>query len=437
MTSDPLAFVGTTDLTGLIRGKAFPVSDWDKRARRGVGWTPTNVQITCFDAIAESPFGALGDLVLVPDPKTRIHLPREDGHPALDFSLGDIGELDGTPWGFCTRSLLKRALDGLRETAGLGLLSAFEHEFQVAGDTPPPGTGYSFRGFRAGQAWAEALHEAMRSARIPPDTFMKEYGPAQYEVTTPPAAGVASADRAATLRMLVQEITGRFGQPATFAPILDPESVGNGVHIHMSLTDGDGAPATHDPDDPHGLSEAARHFVGGILAHLDQIIAILAPSEVSYLRLTPHRWSAAYNNLGYRDREASVRICPVTALDPEAIARQTNFEVRACDAAASPHLALAALVFAGTEGIRQGIETPEVTEDDVSTWAEERLKAAGLARLPQSLTEALGRFEGSEAARRWFGADFVRVYADHKRCEIGCLDGLDTAAKCARYRDVY
>ena len=59
-----MTFVGTSDIAGILRGKSFPPGEWDKRARRGVGWTPTNVQITCFDSISESPFGSFGDLAL-------------------------------------------------------------------------------------------------------------------------------------------------------------------------------------------------------------------------------------------------------------------------------------------------------------------------------------------------------------------------------------
>lgn len=433
---DGLVFVGASDLAGLVRGKAFPASEWEKRVRRGVGWTPTNVQITCFDAIAESPFGALGDLALIPDPKTRVRLPAEDGRAALDFALGEIRSLEGEPWEFCTRSLARQALDGLQEIAGLRLRAAFEHEFQLSDVAPSPG-GYGFRGFRAAQPWAERLMEAMRLAGLEPDTFMKEYGPAQYEVTNAPAEGLRAADDAVLLRMLVQEVVAAAGHSATFAPILDPDGVGNGVHVHMSLIDADGAPATHDPADVHGLSQAARHFIGGILAHLDQILALLAPSDVSYLRLTPHRWSAAFNNLGYRDREASVRICPVSSADPEAIARQYNFEIRACDAAASPHLVLAALVFAGTEGLKRKIEPLAPTQEDLSLLSGRELAERGFRRLPQSLPDALDRMEGSEAVRDWFGGRFVEVYSAHKRAEIGCLDGLDARARCARYAEVY
>lgn len=432
-----LVFVGTTDLAGLLRGKAFPASEREARMRKGVGWTPTNVQINCFNAIAETPFGALGDLALVPDPKARVLLEADESVPTLYLMLGDILTLEGEPWGFCTRSHLKRALSTLRDEAGLEIFGAFEHEFMLRDLVPVPGDSYSFRGFRSAQGWAEALIAAMRHAGMGPDTFMKEYGARQFEVTCAPATGVAPADHAALLRMLVRDITHRFGHSASFAPILDPADVGNGVHIHLSLRDAAGHPATHDAKDPHGLSKAARHFIGGILAHLDQIIAILCPSEISYLRLTPHRWSAAFNNLGFRDREAAVRICPVSSLDPAKVAQQFNFEVRACDAAASPHLALAALVLAGAAGLRNEIEPPDVTEDDLSLWPENRLHAAGMIRLPQSLAEALSRFESSDAVRDWFGADFVKVYADHKRSELKCLEGLDTAQKCARYGEVY
>ena len=434
---DRLVFVGTTDLAGLLRGKAFPASEIESRLRKGVGWTPTNVQITCFNAIAETPFGALGDLALVPDPDTRIRLPEAEGAGPLDLMLGDIRTLEGKPWGFCTRSHLKRALRVLEDETGLQIMGAFEHEFMLRDAVPVPGDSYSFRGFRTAQGWAEPLMAAMRQAGIGPDTFMKEYGARQYEVTNAPAMGVKAADQAALLRLLVREITGRAGHQSSFAPILDPGDVGNGVHIHLSLRDMAGDPATYDGDDAHGLSAAARYFVGGILAHLDQIIALLAPSEVSYIRLTPHRWSAAFNNLGYRDREAAVRICPVSSLDQAKAAAQANVEVRACDAAASPHLALAALIFAGAAGLRDRIDPPAVTQDDLSLWPEEKLKAAGLTRLPQSLDAALTRFEASKAVRDWFGADFVKVYADHKRAEMKAIDGLDTLQKCARYGEVY
>ncbi len=432
---DNLVFVGTSDIAGVLRGKSFPRSEMQKRLLRGVGWTPTNVQITCFDSISDSPFGSFGDLALVPDLSTHFELAQTD--PPLSFMLGDICSLEGEPWEYCTRALAKRALDALHGTCGARVMSAFEHEFQLRDAPVRHGDAFGLKGFRDGQAWAEALLAALRQTTCVPDTFMKEYGPAQYEITNQPALGVTAPDNAVILRALTHDVLGRFGVTPSFSPILDPDSVGNGVHIHFSFVDDADQPLTHDAQDRFGMSRLTRHFIGGILKHLDQMIAILAPSEISYLRLTPHRWSAAFNNLGYRDREASVRICPTSSSDPARIARQFNFEIRAVDAAASPHLAFATLVFAGLQGIRDQIEPPDPTQEDLSLLTPDELTARGFVRLPQSLSQALDRLEGSAPLRHWLGRDFVDLYIAHKRGEIAQLDGLDDAQKCDRYKDVY
>ena len=180
----PLIFAATCDLAGKVRGKAFPAADLEKRLKRGVGWTPTNVQINCFDAIAESPFGALGDLLLIPDPDAEVRA--EFGERAEHFMLGDIVTLDGSPWEFCTRSLLKSALDRLDRVAGVRLLAAFEHEFQIKSGSPLVGEAYGRGGFEANRALCEALMSQIAAAGLTPDTIMKEYGPNQYEVVIGP-----------------------------------------------------------------------------------------------------------------------------------------------------------------------------------------------------------------------------------------------------------
>ncbi len=430
-----LVFVGTSDLGGIVRGKSFPQSEWEARLTKGVGWVPTNAQITCFDTISDSPFGSLGDLALIPDPQARFTIDTIDR--PMDFAIGDICHLDGEPWNNCTRSLARKAISDFHQTTGAMPLIAFEHEFQIRQQTVRSGDAFGLKGFRDSQIWAEPLIQALRQTTCVPDTFMKEYGPAQYELTNKPATGITAADNAVILRVLTHDVLSQFGVTASFSPILDPASVGNGVHIHLSFIDENTDPLTYDPRDPHGMSRLTRHFIGGILKHLDQLVAILAPSEISYLRLVPHRWSAAFNNLGYRDREACVRICPTSGDNEQKIARQFNFEVRAIDGAASPHLALAALMFAGTQGIKDETEPPPPTQEDLSLLNPQALEQKGFKRLPQSLGEALDLFDKSQAARGWFGAEFVDLYVAHKRGEMEQLDGLDWAEKCKRYGDVY
>jgi glutamine synthetase len=436
MIRTPLISAITSDLAGKVRGKAFPADQLAGRAVKGVGWTPTNVQITCFDRIAPSPFGALGDLVLIPDPDSGVTVDFGDGTVPERFMLGDIRTLEGAPWECCTRGILRAALARL-EALGLRLRGAFEHEFQLADCTPPPGWAYTLAGFRAQADFCETLMAALGAAGLTPDTIMKEYGVNQYEVTIGPETGLRIADAAVILRELTYSAARRHGDRATFTPIRDPAGVGNGVHVHLSLTDRDGRPVTWDAGRPYGLSAVAGSFVAGILRHVGSLVALTAPSAISYTRLTPHRWSAAYNNLGFRDREATVRICPVSGSTPEAIARGYNVEYRAADAAASPHLTLAALVHAGAQGIEDGLPAPEATTEDLSVLAPETLAARGLARLPPDLADALDRFEADGLVRGWFPEGFAAVYLAHKRGELAAVADMSPAERYAAYATVY
>ncbi|MBB3066156.1 glutamine synthetase family protein [Limibacillus halophilus] len=437
MTPEEMIVACCTDIAGKVRGKGFPASQFDKRLRRGVGWTPTNIQITCFDLLASSPFGSLGDLVLIPDPDARVRVDFEDGGPVEHFALGDIRHTNGDPWEFCTRAMLRTALARLKDVGGLSLYGAFEHEFQFKGQNHPLGDAYTLSGFRAEREFAELLVAALAKTGIEPDTFMKEYGPGQYEVTMGPQHGLAIADQSTILRELTRATAQRLDREVTFTPIRDPASVGNGVHIHMSFFDRNGKHATYDPEGKHGLTRPAGQFVAGVLKYLDSILAITAPSVVSYLRLTPHRWSAAFNNLGFRDREASVRICPVSDMSDIDRAAQFNFEFRAADAAASPHLQLAAIVHAGVQGIEEGLEVPEATEEDLSLLDAAALAVRGYTRLPQSLPEALERFYANSVVKGWFPKGFADLYLQHKKGEIAFLADRDQSAVCAAYEEVY
>lgn len=433
--SIPLIFAATSDLAGKVRGKAFPAEQLDRRLKRGVGWTPTNTQITCFDIIAETPFGALGDLLLIPDARAGAAV--AVGDTREQFMLGDITNLDGTPWELCTRSILKAALARLQDVSGAQLFSAFEHEFQIK-DTPIRiNQAYGREGFDLHRQLCETLMGALADNGIGPDSIMKEYGPNQYEVVIDATHGVGSADHAVILRELTRSIARAMGETATFTPIRDVASVGNGVHIHMSLQDADGNPLSYDENGPQGLSPLMGAFAGGVLKYLPSILALTAPSVISYERLTPHRWSAPFNNLGFRDREAALRICPVTEMEPSSIARQYNLEFRACDAAATPHLALAAIVHAGAQGIEDGLAPPDATHEDLSLLSADDLAARGFERLPTSLESALANFGSDPAMVDWFGQTFVDVYCAHKTAEIAALGDMDVAQKCAMYEETY
>jgi glutamine synthetase len=202
------------------------------------------------------------------------------------------------------------------------------------------------------------------------------------------------------------------------------DGVGNGVHIHMSLQDASGAPVTYDADHPLGLSPVAQHFAAGVLHHMPALCAITAPSPVSYLRLTPNRWAPTMVDIVRQDRGAALRVCPVfAAADATETAAQFNIEFRVSDAAASPYMALGAVLFAGADGLQRGLALPA--------------SGAKPPPLPGSLAAALKEMEHSKAVQAWFGPVFLEAYLRHKRSELGYTNEFSVSELCHRYAEVY
>jgi glutamine synthetase len=434
---EPLVFVGSCDLAGIVRGKGFPAAELPARLRKGVGLTHSNIMMSAFGPIYDTPFGTQGDLALVPDPSTRVEVDFGDG-AAERFYLGDIMTLDENYWECCPRHFLRRALEALSafdKSAGLTIIAAFEQEFVYTGVDDRPGATYALDAYRRQGDFAECYVAALRAAGLNPDSFLPEYGPRQYEVTIDPKRGMRAADEAVIQREMARAVAHRLGQRAIFAPILDPNGIGNGTHIHFSLRDGAEQPVFYDPArPPYRLTAIGEHFVAGILHHLPVLTAITAPSAASYYRLQPNRWAPTWANLGIQDRGAALRVCPI--FGPPA-AHAFNVEYRVADATACPYMALGAIVWAGVDGIRHERLLPPPPAGDFWDMTDAERQAAGVRPLPRSLAEALGNLAQCEAAREWFGETLLAVYLRFKQAELRALDGLDPAGICARYAAVY
>jgi glutamine synthetase len=422
MIREELVFVATCDISGHVRGKGFPARELKGRLDKGIGWTGSNLMMSPQGPIWDTPFGTAGDLMIVPDPAVEIRVDFGDGSAVEHFFLGDIRLTDGRPWECCPRDFLRRAVAALEEAAGLRLVAAFEQEFVYTGTDDRPGDAYAIAAFRRQGTFGESFIAALRAAGVVPDTFLAEYGARQFEVTVAPQPALAAADHAVITREMARAAAFRLGHRASFTPKPDPDGVGNGVHIHMSLWDAAGRPATRMPGAAMDLVAPARHFFAGILHHMPAIAAVTAPSPVSYLRLVPNRWAPTLIDLVRQDRGACLRICPVfAATTEEETARAFNVEFRACDAAASPYLALGALIFAGVDGIRRGLVLPE----------------AAPPSLPQSLGAALDNFAGSEAVAQWFGAMHREAYLRFKRVEAEKTAEMADPELCAHYAEIY
>jgi glutamine synthetase len=424
MIREELIFVATCDISGHVRGKGFPARELPERLKRGIGWTGSNLMMSPAGTIWDTPFGTAGDLMIVPDPAAEVRVDFGDGSAMEHFFLGDICTTDGIPWECCPRTFLRRAAGELEEAAGLHLVAAFEQEFFYTGMEERPGDPYALSAFRRQGKFGETIIAALRAAGPVPDSFLAEYGPRQFEVTVAPQPALLAADHAVITREMARAAACRLGHRAIFSPKPLPDNVGSGVHIHMSLWDGGGKPATYSPGEPMDLSKPAQHFAAGILHHLPAICAVTAPSPVSYLRLVPNAWAPTMIDLLRQDRGACLRICPVFAVGGSRdTARQFNLEFRACDGTASPYLALGAILFAGADGIRRALPLP--------------VTGSKPAALPQTLDNALDNFEASKEVASWFSPLHREAYLRFKRVEGERTSGLSSAELCAHYAEIY
>lgn len=417
MTFSPLMMICTCDLAGQVRGKAMPKARLEAMNHGGIGWTPTNSQITAFGPIAPSPWGAKGDTFLDADLSTLVELEIEPERHER-FVLADITTLEREPWPCCPRFFLKRQIEEL-EALGLRLWGAFEHEFALLGAAERPNSSYALRSFREQGAFADHLFSVLDRAGLQIETFMPEYGPSQFELTVGPRPALRAADEAVILRELTRSVALAHERRASFTPLLRPDAVGNGVHLHFSLNDLDDKPVNYDAERPFNVSETAAAFLEGIRYYLPSILALTAAGTVSYLRLQPNRWSAAVNNIAAQDREAALRVCPVFDRQPET---SLHFEYRASDATVSPYMALGALIAAGIAGLHR--QTPF------------NVDAVG-ERLPQSLAEAISKLEHSPVMKQSMGRELHGLYLTHKKFECEQMRNLGADEQCARYSVAY
>ena len=423
MSAEELVMFLHTDLSSISRGRAVPRSELGQRLSVGVGWVPANAALMAFGTVADpNPWGSVGDVRLLPDPGTEVRVSDLPGVPPLHFYQCDVVSLDGTGWPACPRVFLKQVLGEFAGETGLQVVAAFEHEFYLrsAGSAAPLAAPFSQEAFRQAGWFGPRLVGALKEAGLEPETFLPEYGPGQFEVTCRPAAALPAADGAVAVREVVREVARSAGWRATFSPVVDPAMPANGVHVHLSLRDGSGRPAAYDAKSSQGLSAVAAQFAGGVLDHLPAICALAAPSVISYLRLTPHRWSSSLTRVA-NDREAAIRLPGIkVGLGCAEPGEQFNLEFRFPDAAACPHLALAILVRAGLQGIRDATEP-----------------ATDGPALPDSLLAAMAALDADPTVRSWLPAELLETYRAVKSAEIAHLGSRTAIESCEDYLNIY
>lgn len=437
MSDSGLIYLLWSDLVGMTRTRAVPLRDFEKRLESGLGWACAGQAMTPFEHLADNPWGPVDEVRQIPDPETRFEIPPADGHPALHAVICDSRPAPGEEWGACVRSFCRNAVADLKAETGLDLIAAFELEFLLEGPDFVTEAPFSFAAAAYQHSLLTSLEEMLSAAGVAPETVEPEYGRGQYEISCSPRAALKAADVALISCEITREAARRHGLRASFSPKPTLDHVGNGSHIHLSLADSKGRNVTNDGAGPLGLGETAARFSAGILAHMDALIAIIAPSPVSYHRLGPHHWSAGYRCIGWQNREAALRVMPGISRDPEIAAKGFNLEIRAADCTASPYLALGVLARAGLEGIRRDLALPPPAKIDPAEMTEEAREEAGITPLPASLDAALEALKEDDVVRGWFPDELYESFLSIKTWEADFAKSTAPDILFARYRHAY
>ena len=411
-----LLYVGND---GVARGRVVPAERIEDALETGANLAKAMQSFTSLDELAAGGrFGAAGEIRLVPDSETFRVLPYADRSAVM---LCNMYNLDRTPWDADPRSTLSAMLD---ETAFEPQVS-FESEFYLVRNTDEgfvpfdDSVCFAADGMQSATDVILDMVAALREQDMAVTSYYPEYGPGQQELVTKHAPGLLAADNHTLYKQTVRSVATNHEIAATFLPKPFPDAAGSGCHIHCSLWR-DGENAFHDPDadSPYGLSETARHFVGGVLEHAPGLVALTAASVMSYRRLQPHMWASAYTCWGRDNREAVVRV-PSSQWDDRS--NTTRIEFKPADNTANPYLAELGLLAAGMDGIENEIDPGEPVEMDPSELSVGDRAERDIRRLPETLDEALDALEGDEVLAQALGQTLHGSYLEVKRSQWEAL----------------
>jgi glutamine synthetase len=411
---------------GTARAKASGRHGLEGRLAAGIGLTVAMQAMNSLDRLQPvKGMGPVGEVRLVPDLETFRALPYA---PHTGVLLTDHLALDGGPAPVCQRSFLKRMEARLAER-DLALRTAFENEFSLA--TERDGTYipidsalcFSTIGMTAAQDYVDELVAALADQEIALEQYYAELGHGQQEISTAHAPALRAADEQLLVRETIRAVASRHGLVASLAPKPWLDNAGNGCHIHFSLWEGD-RNRFYDGSRPDGLSDTARRFIAGVLAHLPGLCGLAAPSFNSYHRIVPQFWAGAFVCWGYDNREAPLRVASPFRGAEEA---STNAELKSCDASCNPYLALGGLLAAGLDGLERGLEPPAPVDVDPATLPENERAERGIVRLPTTQEEALDALAGDELLTRELGPELAESYLTVRRSEWATYSSGDEA----------
>jgi len=395
-----------TDVQGFL--KSVSISPQELETAFSEGMTFDGSSIDGYARLQEA------DMLAVPDPATFQILPwRQEEQVARMFC--DVTSPSGEPFSGDPRTVLKTNLRAASELGYTFYVAPEIEYFYFADSGPEPvvldhGGYFDLTPLDVAQEYRRRTINALEQMGVPVEHSHHEVAPSQHEIIVRYTDALTMADNIMSFRLTVKEIALEHGIHATFMPKPLEAHDGSGMHLHMSLFEGE---TNAFAADDGKLSETGRFFVAGLLRHAREITAVTNQWVNSYKRLVRGFDAPIWISWGYNNQSALVRVPTVKAGKRASV----RVEYRAPDAAANPYLAMSVLLAAGLRGIRERYPLPDEVPGNVFEMTSADRKAAGISRLPETLSEALDVLEGSDLVREALGEHTFDWFLRNKRKE--------------------
>ncbi|MEY4764926.1 MAG: type glutamate--ammonia ligase [Pseudomonadota bacterium] len=319
------------DIHGVAKAKSVPVSHLGTVMSEGAGFAGFAIS-----GVGIEPHGP--DFMARGDLSTVSLVPWQPGLARIVCE----GHVEGEPWAYDSRVTLKKQTARLAER-GLTMFTGLEPEFSLLKRTPEGGIApcdpsdtlakpcYDYKGLSRTRAYLEKLSNVLRATGMDVYQIDHEDANGQFELNYTYTDCLTSCDHFVFFKMAAAEIANEMGLVCSFMPKPFANRPGNGMHMHLSLGDGQ-RNLFADKADANGLelSPMAYHFLGGLLAHAPALTALCAPTVNSYKRLVVGRsltgatWAPAYISYGDNNRSTMVRVpkgpwscaCPMAPATP-------------------------------------------------------------------------------------------------------------------------
>lgn len=399
-----------TDIFGALKNVSIPVDQLPKALDGEIMFDGSSIE--GFVRIEES------DMLLKPDPDTFVVFPwRTNENGAVARLICDIYNPDDTPFHGCPRYILRRIVDKAAQmgyTMNVGPEAEFflfqkNGEGKLTTNTHDRAGYFDLAPVDLGEDARRDMVITLQSMGFEVEASHHECAPGQHEIDFKYADALTTADRVVTFRSVVRTIAQKHGLHATFMPKPIFGVNGSGMHLNISLfLNGDNA--FYDPDKPRQLSDTAMYFIGGLLRHAKAMTIITNPTVNSYKRLVPGYEAPVYIAWAGKNRSPLIRV-------PARRGVGTRLELRNPDPSCNPYLALAVVLEAGLDGIRNRVEPPPPADLNIYALSDAERKQLGIDSLPGNLYDAMQALEADEVIKAALGPHILNRFMEAKRIE--------------------